>query len=351
MASYQPTPDTFLASQIQWKSSVSGMAGMKTGTMMDPMLLIDWLPWMMPNSDIANQINRAAGLLHQPPWERPELRLLPCAAYLKETIRRNFGDIEVRYALAYQLPAQTLPPVSITTTARPRTRSLRKLMLNSAKHGLQPPLLETRINLARSLCRAMLLYLSSGWVHHDFRSHNVLFTHDVTDTPGTGATDADAAIYAGVPMHKHYIIGFGYARDEENLSVPLADPNPATNPTLRQRRLYWAPSYLESSAQMRRVASFQRIHNVYSLGCVMLELGVWRPLESYTWQARYDNDHALWHRRLLQEIPKLGVMCGTRYAEAVRTCLLYGGGDSHDVRGDVQGLAFDVLLALEEIVV
>lgn len=256
----------FLASQIQWKSLVSGMGGVKPGTAMDPksltihapleegitdrylassealpgqLLLVDWLPWMEPNSDVGDRISRAAGLLRQPPSGRPELRLLPCAAYLKETTQaRRFGDAaKVRYALAYQLPAQPLPQIPLRTTARTKTRSLRKLMLDTARHGLQLPLLETRINLARSLCRAMLLYHSSGWVHHDFRSHNVLFAHDAVNSQA-GATDPldpDSATYAGVPLHRPYIIGLGYARDEEEVSSTFADPK-SLDQSLKQQR-------------------------------------------------------------------------------------------------------------------
>ena len=84
------TRHAFLASQIQWKSSVCGMGGVKPGTTMDPkcltihtpmeerttdrylassetlpdqVLLIDWLPWMEPNSDVADRVSRTAGLL------------------------------------------------------------------------------------------------------------------------------------------------------------------------------------------------------------------------------------------------------------------------------------------------
>lgn len=83
----------------------------------------------------------------------------------------------------------------------------------------------------------------------------------------------------------------------------------------------------------------------------MLEIGVWKALQTYTWHSKYDGDHKLWQNRLLQELPKLGAMCGSRYTEATRSCLLHRGTNDNNVRADVQNLAFDILLSLEEIVV
>jgi hypothetical protein len=105
---------------------------------------------------------------------------------------------------------------------------------------------------------------------------------------------------------------------------------------------------------MRRAGPFQRRRDVYSLGCILLEIGTWKALEAFSWSKKYDEDHERWRRRLLEEFEKLRAMCGTRYAETVKTCLEYGGnvGDGgNDVGVDVQKLAFDVLLSLEATVV
>jgi len=106
---------------------------------------------------------------------------------------------------------------------------------------------------------------------------------------------------------------------------------------------------------MRRAEKFQRKHDTYSLGCVLLEIGTWKGLEAFSWSSKYEKDQGKWHARLMQEMGKLRAMCGRRYAESVRACLEYGAQidalDGNDVRGDVQALAFDVLLRLEEVVV
>jgi hypothetical protein len=369
----------FLASQVQWKGSICGVGGIESATRLDlkslkmiaaptdnatadrslacstiisgpSLLFVDWLPWMKPNSDVADHISRASSLLRQPPSQRAELRLLPCVGYIEEVDReRRLGTVQARYALVYQLPMQPFPGLQQPDIVRYKMRSLRQLLLGTSKQGLQLPLLETRFDIARSLCRAMLLYHSSGWVHHDFRSSNVLFTQDSPGDYG-GAMSSVPVTYDGIRIDKPYVVGFGHARDEADMSLTFADQK-SISQTLGQQRLYWSPAYLASSGQMRKTASFQRTHDIYSLGCVMLEIGVWKALETYTWHSRYDGNHALWHKRLLQELPKLGAMCGSRYKEAVTNCLLYGGTNNDNVMVDVQNLAFKILLSLEEIVV
>jgi serine/threonine protein kinase len=191
----------------------------------------------------------------------------------------------------------------------------------------------------------MLLYHSSGWVHHDFRSHNVLFLSNSEIREGESD---ESILHDGVRFDQPFIVGFGHARDETEDSVTFEDKK-FISQTLKQQKLYWSPAYLTSSGQMRRAQSFQRSHDVYSLGCVMLEIGVWRPLEAFSWSSKYDENHSLWHTRLLQELGKLRAMCGSRYTDVVLRCLNSGG--VGDVQTDVQTLAFEILLKLEEIVV
>jgi hypothetical protein len=141
------------------------------------------------------------------------------------------------------------------------------------------------------------------------------------------------------------MIGFGHARNEADISDMFVDKK-AVSKTLKQQRKYWSPDYLVSSASRRTNRSFQRSHDIYSLGCVLLELGVWKPLDSYSWDASYDNHHRKWYERLLREEGKLRARCGSSYTDAVLMCLKW---TTSDLETDVQVLAFDVLLKLENI--
>jgi serine/threonine protein kinase len=352
---YIPIGQAFLQSQLEWSRAVNGVSATPTGPQLeiksmnpdekslrkdktryfavkgtDQAVLIEWLPWLSISQDIderEDRLRKVSGLLGG--QRSPELRLLPCAGYLKQT---DYGVGKQRFALVYELAFKP-----------PRTRSLLDLLKTFSKVQLPP--LEARTGLARLLCRSMLLYHSSNWIHHDFRSHNIVFM--------SGFSSVDANIpkefeFEGINLSAPYTVGFGHARDETAESLMLADRKAAEKEMSEYKR-YWSPNYLTSSKEKRTERSFQREHDIYSLGCVLLEIGVWKPLESYSWSSKYEDSHRAWHARLLREEGKLRALCGSRYAEAVMTCLRRSIANS-SVAGDVQSLAFDVLLKLEEIV-
>lgn len=354
----------FLKSQVQWTSSVHAIGVIPRGTQLDEKtlekcdeigrnkncylakrskdksneyLLVDWSPWETASKERTERMGSVSGLLGESKCK--ELRLLTCLGYLEEQDTRSQ---KCRYALVYDLMVGKNSP-SVIATAPRKLRTLSQLLENFKT--VQFPPLETRLLLARSLCRAMLLYHSSGWIHHDFRSHNVILVGGSAIIDGTAKTYA--ADYQGLNMDELFIIGLGHSRDEADVSLMFADRK-AISKTLKQQRRYWSPDYLLSSGRQRTARMFQRSHDIYSLGCVLLEIGVWRPLESYTWESAYDEDHTKWHKRLLREEGKLRAMCGSRYTEAVMTCLNW---TTSDIGTDVQNLAFDILLKLEEIMV
>ncbi|OCL13493.1 hypothetical protein AOQ84DRAFT_225374 [Glonium stellatum] len=344
----------FLKSQVQWTTSVHTLGLISKGTELEQKdlakcdqsekdksrylvkrakeesngyFLVDWNPWEKTSRERIDRIGSVSGLLGGETCR--ELRLLSCVGYLED---QDMKMEKTRYALVYHL------------ASRPRKVQSLFQLLETFKTVQLPPL-ETRMIIARNLCRAMLLYHSSGWIHHDFRSHNIIFVGGSAVT--SGAVRANDGEYQRLRLDEPYIIGFGHARDEVDVSLMFADKR-AVSKTLKQQRRYWSPDYLSSSGQMLTKQSFQRSHDIYSLGCVLLEIGVWRPLESYTWESAYDQDHNKWHKRLLKEEGKLRAMCGSRYSGTVMQCLNWG---SSDIETDIQSLAFDVLLKLEEIVV
>jgi serine/threonine protein kinase len=202
--------------------------------------VVDWLPWTEPSDDVATRVSRSSGLLAD--VQRPELLLLPCAGYLEEFSKRRD---QVRYALAYKLPLDPIAAAtSLLSTQLPKIHSLRQLL--QPKQNVLPPPLDARLDLARKLCRAILLYHSSGWIHHDLRLHNILFlqpppvTTKITSRTSPSSLAATTAYYyyQGVRLDKPYIVGFGHARDEEDTFISTALDLKSLSPTLAQQRLY-----------------------------------------------------------------------------------------------------------------
>lgn len=106
-----------------------------------------------------------------------------------------------------------------------------------------------------------------------------------------------------------------------------------------------AKIYIHPARHGPRPRSFTKAYDIYSLGVVLLELGLWRPLERF--QAKLSTADPNGMQKALIEISQeLGITMGKRYRKVVEWCLAI-----HDDE-DVQSAVFvrEVLSKLEDIV-
>ncbi|KAF8863755.1 hypothetical protein BDZ45DRAFT_669998 [Acephala macrosclerotiorum] len=118
--------------------------------------------------------------------------------------------------------------------------------------------LSERISFARKLAIALLLIHSAGWVHESISSENILVLEQ-----SSGSADKVFSMALGNPL----LMGFHASRPD------TADTTPSyskINPLI-----YRHPHRLPGANPPRK---FVRAYDVYSLGVVLLELGLWRSL-------------------------------------------------------------------------
>jgi hypothetical protein len=66
---------------------------------------------------------------------------------------------------------------------------------------------------------------------------------------------------------------------------------------------------------------YRQAFDVYSLGCVLLEIGLWIKLEE-AWKDKYSQNPSIFRQRLVEVWSKdLARKCGKTYELVVRTCL------------------------------
>lgn len=132
------------------------------------------------------------------------------------------------------------------------------------KHRLQ-----LAYNLALSLYQLHLV----GWVHKSFRSDNVLFFPDTGKSaePQTAPAVPDALIDQdnGDRYTEPWLCGFEYSR------VTTQESDLAGTDEEIQKNIYRHPARWDAPTQR-----FEPIHDIYALGTVLLEVGLWRPLVS-----------------------------------------------------------------------
>ena len=85
----------------------------------------------------------------------------------------------------------------------------------------------------------------------------------------------------------------------------------------KELRNYQHPDYLERRQRYRREFDY------YSVGMLLLEIGLWNTLSTITDSSHFRDvsDDDFREQVILTRLPKLGAAMGTRYMEAARACL------------------------------
>ena len=179
-----------------------------------------------------------------------------------------------------------LPIYAPTKGLAPYLLSLKDLL-----SGAEKPSLDARLHVAQSLAESILQLHTCGWLYKSIRSENVLFIQ------GTGSA-ADVG-----DLNEPYLGGYEYARQEGGGEVTEEID---TTPEIDLYR------YPQARAPVR--AKFCKAFDVYSLGCVLLELALWTPLSSLAGKSNLEADNATYSNNMpINDIPLLP---GSTFGEA-----------------------------------
>ena len=116
------------------------------------------------------------------------------------------------------------------------------------------PSLSDRFKLSHALALGLSAFHVVGWLHKSLRSEVILFFDD------------HGAIKPELPsITRPFIFGFEYSRPAAKITSGFYDD-------IIERNIYRHPR-----RQGKPQASFRRIHDIYALGVVLLEIGLWTP--------------------------------------------------------------------------
>lgn len=257
------------------------------------------------------RMERLIRLLNQKPKPR-ELRTLDCIGYINDLKSHSIGLL-LSFPAAMEISPRT---TQIETQPDIPCPWIDLHALMRQYQGL--PLLEHRFALALALTKSMMQLHATGWLHKGFRSSNVIFVRSSSQIPATSPSHGQNS-HGDIDITQPIVIGFEYARPNQN--AEYSDqllPSALLTP-------YLHPEYHESSYRLTSSASKRRYttnYDMYSLGCVLLEIGIWRRLGEY-WKGEYESmPLAEWRARLLRRlVPELGGRCGSIYTRVVRDLL------------------------------
>ena len=204
-----------------------------------------------------------------------------------------------RYAFVYEVPAFTPPaPLGSGRTNSPHS------LLSFLQHGADTdstnmPNLEDRFRLAFNLASSVLHLHAKGLCHRNINSTNVLFfTNDASQS------SHDEKLWKKGVIRRPYVASFDQCAD----NAPPDHQEPLMSSI-----------YRHPETQRGERSTYKPTYDIYSLGLILLEIGLWMPL-GRLWKTKY----VRWSfKSRLQSIyvKKLAAKCGGTYMRLVEYCL------------------------------
>ncbi|KAI0182215.1 hypothetical protein EV127DRAFT_73258 [Xylaria flabelliformis] len=232
----------------------------------------------------------------------PDFRTLKC-------IQWDHQPLEYKYTLQFEVP-------KMYQSLHCQYKSLHSIIRKMK--GTARPTLNERFRIAYLLATALQKWHSVGWLHQGISSHNIIF-FKVDD-------------HEGFDYKNPFLHGFEFARPDFDPSIGRTLDDDASN-------IYRHPSRQGPSRRGHR-----KIHDMYSLGVVMLEIGLWQT----AWDMIELESRSPIKPPAVQKIfqiassNRLPHYIGESYASAVDACLLSSlGVDIDDERGSRLARAFE----------
>ncbi|OAL38748.1 hypothetical protein AYO20_01954 [Fonsecaea nubica] len=202
---------------------------------------------------LENRVDRVSAFLHE---LDQSFHSLPCRGYIKDWAAKD------RYAYVFDLPFGVDPPTMQKSPVKrhmdlpplPSMHTLRDML----ERPMEIPSLNLRLSYAITLLETLLQIHTADWLHKELRSNNILF---IRGPQSDNASDED------ILLSPIYVAGYVYAR--------VDSPNELTEPTESdfENDLYRHPLSMGSSR-----VSYRKSFDIFSVGCVLLELGLWTSL-------------------------------------------------------------------------
>ncbi|KAK3995167.1 hypothetical protein QBC44DRAFT_389886 [Cladorrhinum sp. PSN332] len=235
-----------------------------------------------------------AGLLSCP---KPRgFRVLRCAGFIPPDPQARTNE----YGFVYVFP---------TSSSSPPT-PLRHLLSGAERQAV--PTLENKFSIAKALSSSIFELHCCGWLHRNISSENVIFfvhaNGEKAKTTGVAAATPD--------MDDPYIIGFHHSRPDGHVYCSDIRSAEDVNP---DAVFYQHPNYSDNTN-----TRFEKTHDCYGLGMVLLEIAFWRSCDNMWREEKKRNptmDRRAFKDRLVKRfVPRLAAVMGTAYMEAVLAC-------------------------------
>ncbi|WQF80918.1 Putative protein kinase-like domain superfamily [Colletotrichum destructivum] len=181
--------------------------------------------------------------------------------------------------------------------------------------------LDARLGLARQLVASLFRLFEVSWLHKSLWSGNAVFFDPKIAV--SQKVSAEAQDVHKIP--KPHLLGFDLSRRDASAELTEAVPSSMVEVSReRVRRLCRHPD-LSSEARSGFYPHYRRKHDAYSLGIMLLEIGLWCPIDKIASRSR--EPEVFQREDLREKVRGLRALMGRRYWEVVERCLFIGFGE------------------------
>ncbi|KAH8801524.1 hypothetical protein F5884DRAFT_862218 [Xylogone sp. PMI_703] len=271
-------------------------------------VLIEWVE----NLDRENERETGTKALMLAAPKPPQLLLPTCYGMVDDPDNGRLGLV-----LAPPEHIRSHLPQILTAGAISRKRmpiSLKELLEKRHPSYVERLELGVRFQLAKKFIDAIRMMHCVGWVHKNISSENIIFfAARHMSTHGVMGPDPNSPQQIG--FDEPLFVGIGDPRLDDTLGEPhtyyLTRGDEIPTPDLD----YYHHPDRRADPLMR----YSRSHDIYSIGVVLLEIGIWRPLEEV---AYVQSEDFLDTQKQFQKLAlKLDGITGSIYGNVVRRCL------------------------------
>jgi serine/threonine protein kinase len=177
-----------------------------------------------------------------------------------------------------------------------------------------------RVKFALELCQTVSELHFLGWLHESIHSDNIRFSSAVGQSNGSDSHRGTSHFILGKP----YLFGFSYSRIDEGISIPKSSADFTV-----ERNVCQHPERQFNSSNATEVVRYEKYHDIYSLGVILLEIGLGRKaieLGEYReganlFKGANSTPQKIRAHLILQAESRLAEKMGSSYTEVVIKCL------------------------------
>lgn len=172
--------------------------------------------------------------------------------------------------------------------------------------------LDQRLKLAMKLSEAVFFLHTAGFVHKNITSSSIVALQRTVADPSSSLDDS-------------YLMGFNLIRGTGSITSKEG----AVKGAEQETRSIWDFDIFQHHDRLcgRRSLRYTETYDIYSLGVILLEIGLWEPLREVVFEVNED-DPSMWAEELLKAAATLSPRTGLKYQEIVTWCI---GTDSNEV--------------------